>query len=115
MRVAIIGSRELNIDIRPAILEHLPASTSEIVSGGAVGVDAVAKEVARELGIPFTEFLPDYDTYGKRAPLVRNDRIVEYADMVLGFWDGRSRGTQYVIGECLKRGKRIVYIPLKGD
>lgn len=115
MRVAIIGSRELATDIRPSILKHLPASTSEIVSGGARGVDAVAKEVAQELGIPFTEFLPDYETYGKRAPLVRNDRIVEYADMVLGFWDGESRGTQYVIGECLKRGKRIVYIPLKGE
>lgn len=115
MRVAIIGSRELTVDIRQAILDHLPPSTSEIVSGGAKGVDAIAKEIAGQLGIPFTEFLPDYQTYGKRAPLVRNDRIVDYADMVLSFWDGQSRGTQYVIGECLKRGKRIVYIPLKGD
>ena len=46
---------------------------------------------------------------------MRNDRIIEYADMVLAFWDGDSHGTQYVIGECLKRGKRVVYIPLKGD
>ncbi len=115
MRVAIIGSRDVTTDIRRAIRDHLPPSTSEIVSGGAKGVDTIAKEIAHELGIPFREFLPDYAAYGKRAPLVRNDRIIEYVDMVLGFWDGKSRGTQYVLGECLKRGKRVIYIPLKGD
>ena len=112
MKVAIVGSRGLSVeDFSP----YLPPETTEIVSGGAKGVDQIAKAVAKELGIPFTEFLPDYKTYGKRAPLVRNDRIVEYADMVLALWDGESRGTQYVIGECLNRGKRVVYVPLKGE
>ncbi len=115
MRVAVIGSRCEDDGLEELIQEHLPPYTTEIVSGGAKGVDHAAKTVAGNLGIPFTEFLPDYKMYGKRAPLVRNDRIIEYADMVLAFWDGDSHGTQYVIGECLKRGKRVVYIPLKGD
>lgn len=115
MRVAVIGSRCEEDGLAEQIREHLPPYATEIVSGGAKGVDRVAKTVADELGIPFTEFLPDYKAYGKRAPLVRNDRIIDYADMVLAFWDGDSHGTQYVIGECLKRGKRVVYIPLKGD
>ncbi len=115
MRVAVIGSRCEEDGLADLIRDHLPPYTTEIVSGGAKGVDQVARAVAKELGIPLTEFLPDYETYGKRAPLVRNDRIVDYADMVLAFWDGDSHGTQYVIGECLKRGKRVVYIPLKGE
>jgi hypothetical protein len=112
MRVAIIGSRNAPADAVERIRKHLPPSTSEIVSGGADGIDTAAKELAKELGIPLKEFLPDYALFGKRAPLVRNDQIVDYADMVLAFWDGESRGTQYVIGECLKRQKRVVYISL---
>ena len=115
MRVAIIGSREIRENIDDLIRSHLPPSTSQIISGGAIGVDEVAKRIANELGIPFLELLPDYQTYGKRAPLVRNDAIIEKADMVLAVWDGQSHGTQYVIGECLKRGKRVVYLPLKGE
>ena len=115
MRVAVIGSRHIPSDAAELIKEHLPDFTTEIVSGGATGIDTVAKAVAKELGIPCKEFLPDYARFGKRAPLVRNDEIIDYADMVLAFWDGESHGTQYVIGECLKKSKRVIYIPLKGD
>lgn len=115
MRVAVIGSREVGEHIEAQIRDALPPYTSEIVSGGAKGVDQAAKAVAAQLGIPFCEYVPDYDRYGKRAPLVRNDRIIERADMVLAFWDGESAGTKYVIAECLKKGKRVIYIPLEGD
>ena len=115
MRVAVIGSRDADEQVLDLIRKHLPPYTTEIVSGGAKGVDRAAGQIAAEEGIPFREFLPDYTAHGKRAPLVRNDRIIEYADMVLAFWDGESHGTKYVIGECLKRGKRVVYIPLEGE
>lgn len=52
-----------------------------------------------------TEFLPDYKTYGRAAPIVRNKLIVSYADVVYAFWDGRSKGTKYVIDLCAKLGK----------
>ena len=112
MKVAVIGSRGLWVG---DLGKYLPEGTTEIVSGGARGIDTCAKNYAVKNNIKLTEFLPKYEKFGKVAPLMRNDEIIEYADMVLGFWDGKSRGTQYVIGECLKRGKRIVYIPLKGD
>ncbi len=115
MRVAVIGSRDADESVEALIRDNLPPYTTEIVSGGAKGVDEAARKVAAALGIPFREFLPDYDTYGKRAPLVRNDQIIDYADMVLAFWDGKSSGTKYVVASCLKRSKRVVYIPLKGE
>ncbi len=109
MKVAIIGSRKLWID---NLEEYLPKSTEEIVSGGAKGIDACAKEYALKNGIKYTEFRPDYRRYGRGAPLKRNIQIAEYADLVLAFWDGSSRGTNHVINYCSEMGKRynIIFI-----
>lgn len=117
MLVAVIGSRNAPTDAVDRICEHLPPYTTGIISGGAEGIDKAAREAAARLGLPMEEYLPDYATYGKRAPLVRNDTIIDRADLVLAFWDGKSHGTRYVIGECLKKSKRVIYIPLdnKGD
>ncbi len=115
MKVAIIGSRTAPENAEELIRSQLPDTISEIVSGGAVGIDQAAARVAAEQGIPLTVILPDYDTYGRRAPLKRNDEIIDRADMVLAFWDGHSRGTQYVIAECVKRGRFVRVIPLKGE
>lgn len=97
MKVAVIGSRDLYV---ADIGSHLPAGCTEIVSGGARGVDTCAARYARDLGLKLTVFLPDYESYGKRAPLIRNREIVNYADRVVAFWNGTSHGTQYVINYC---------------
>ncbi len=117
MLVAVVGSRKAPANAVELICENMPSYATGIVSGGAVGIDTAAKEAANRLGLPIEEFLPDYAQYGKRAPLVRNERIIERADLVLAFWDGQSHGTRHVIAECLNRGKRVIYIPLedKGD
>lgn len=113
MKVAIIGSRGLLVgDLTP----YLPPDTTEIVSGGAMGIDRCAARYAREKGLILTEFLPDYEQYGRGAPLRRNLQIIDYADLVLAFWDGTSRGTRYVIENCQKKGKPIkVFMPEKPE
>ena len=109
MKVAVIGSRNLKVD---DLGKYLPEGVTEIVSGGARGVDTCAREYALANGIKLTEFLPEYDKYGRGAPLRRNITIIEYADLVLAFWDGSSRGTKYVIDNCKKRGVPVkVYVP----
>ena len=97
MKIAVIGSRGITV---PDLEKYLPHETTEIVSGGAKGVDTSAKEYATAHDIKRTEFLPEYDKYGRYAPLKRNISIIEYADIVLVFWDGKSRGTKYVIEKC---------------
>lgn len=104
MKVAVIGSRGLKVN---DLEKYLPEETTEIVSGGAKGVDTSAKEYANANGIKLTEFLPKYDIYGNSAPLKRNIEIIEYADIVLAFWDGKSRGTKFVIDNCKKRGVQL--------
>lgn len=99
MKVAVIGSRGICVS---DLKKYLPEQTTEIVSGGAKGVDASAKEYALSHGVKLTEFLPDYKKYGRGAPLKRNITIIEYADIVIAFWDGQSRGTKHVIDNCKK-------------
>lgn len=102
MKVAIVGSRGLFVeDFTP----YLPAETAEIVSGGAKGIDTCAAVYAKAHGLVLTEFKPDYKHYGRGAPLKRNLEIVAYADLVLIFWDGVSRGSRFVIDACEKSGK----------
>ena len=104
MKVAVIGSRGLTVE---NLGDYLPEGTDEIVSGGARGIDACAREYAGKAGLRLTEFLPDYARYGRGAPLKRNEKIVAYADLVLAFWDGASRGTKHVIATCEKAGKPV--------
>ncbi len=104
MRIAIIGSRSLTIKDFGL---YLPKDATEIISGGAKGVDSSAREYALSHGLKLTEFLPEYDKYRRSAPLKRNIRIIEYADLVLAFWDGKSHGTKFVIDKCRKLGVPI--------
>ena len=107
MKLAVIGSRTLeDTDME----QYLPAGITEIVTGGAKGIDTAAMRYAEEHGIPVKVFLPDYKRYGRGAPLRRNTEIIDYSDEVLALWDGKSRGTAFVIKECEKRGKKVQVI-----
>ncbi len=65
MRVAVIGSRGLQVD---HLENYLPEGVTEIVSGGAKGIDTCAKNYALLHGLKLTEFLPEYSRYGRGAP-----------------------------------------------
>ena len=107
MKLAIFGSRNI---ILPNIEEYLPDGVSEIVSGGAKGIDSEAAKLAISHNIKLTEFRPDYRRYGRGAPLKRNVQIADYADAGLAFWDGSSRGTKYTIDLFRKREKPITVV-----
>ena len=109
MKLAIVGSRGItNIDVAP----YIPSGVTEIVSGGARGVDTLAREYAAR-GILLVEFLPQYERYGHAAPLKRNAEIAVYADEVLAFWDGRSKGTQSALAEFRIRGKKVTVVTVE--
>lgn len=105
MKVAVTGSRGIVID---NLNEYLPPDVDEIITGGARGVDACARRYAEETGIRYREFLPEYNKYGRAAPILRNKQIVEYADIVVAFWDGKSKGTMNTIETAKKLGKRVI-------
>lgn len=82
MKTAVIGSRGLCVS---DIGKYLPEGTDEIVSGGAAGIDTCAKIYAEKNNLKLTEFLPEYNRYGRGAPLRRNLQIIDYADEVVAF------------------------------
>lgn len=111
MKIAVIGSRTLNV---ADLGRYLPEGTTEIVSGGAKGIDTCAREYAQKNGLKLTEFLPEYNRYGRGAPLKRNLQIIHYADEVIAFWDGSSKGTKYVIDHCKQENIKVtVYLQQK--
>ena len=112
MRVAVVGSRSLEV---PNLEIYLPSEVTEIVSGGARGVDSSARKYATDNGIKIVEFLPDYSLLGRGAPLKRNLEIIKYSDYVLAFWDGVSKGTKYVIDNCNKMGVSLKVVSLKNS
>ena len=57
MRIAIIGSRTIKVE---NFESYIPPNVSEIVSGGARGIDVQAAEYAKSNSIPLMEFLPEY-------------------------------------------------------
>lgn len=73
MKIAIVGSRSIAVN---NLGDYLPENTTEIVSGGAIGVDRSARNYAKTHNIKLKEFLPEYERYGRSAPLKRNLQIM---------------------------------------
>ena len=114
MRVAIIGSRSVELNEEQDVLPYLPENTTGIVSGGAEGADQIAEHIAEFLHVPLTVFRPDYARFQRRAPLERNRDIVQHADYVIALWDGSSRGTAHAIEQCIKEYKPVRVLICRG-
>lgn len=80
----------------------------QIVSGTAKGADSLGEKYAKENGIDIARFPADWDAYGKKAGYLRNTEMAHYADVLLVFWDGKSKGTQHMIKLMLKKQKPIL-------
>lgn len=108
MKVLVCGSRTID---DPAVVsqavEKSGISPTQIISGGARGVDRFAGEYAAAKGIEFTEYLADWDKYGKRAGFIRNYAVVGAADAVIAVWDGESSGTKHSIDLARSSGKPV--------
>lgn len=100
MKVAVIGSRTIkDVDIS----RFIPPDATLIISGGAVGVDTLAEGYADKKGIEKLILYPDYELYGRSAPLIRDKLIVDHADLVIAVWDGSSKGTEFTISYAKRR------------
>ena len=84
--------------------------TALFMHGGARGVDRIADNILKLKNANTEVHNPDYYKYGKVAPLIRDNEIVDKADKIYAFWNGRSRGTKYVISYAGKRHKKIEVI-----
>ncbi len=120
MKLAIIGSREFGskLEVWAMISDYIKGLIGltglEIISGGAKGVDTWAVEWAKASNIP-TEVIKPINPANKFSYLLRNVEIITKADKIIAFWDGKSKGTKFVIDYARKRNKQIVVLRLPQD
>ncbi len=128
MKIAVVGSRDFikesaveafidqilmmeykNFPCNP--YHDLTNNDIIIVSGGARGVDKYAETFANRNGIKTKIFEANWNRYGKRAGFLRNELIINEADKVIAFWDGKSKGTKHSIDLAIKANKPLdIYI-----
>ena len=91
------------------VLSQMIGPADRIMSGCAPGADTLAIEYADErLGERKVLKRPaDWDKYGKSAGFRRNHQMALEADVLIAFWDGRSKGTKNMIEEAHKAGLEI--------
>ena len=97
MKTIVAGSRTITDKEKIYAVLNEMAGITEVVSGGAEGVDLIGEDWAIENGIPVKRFDPDWKLYGKQAGKVRNTQMARYADRLVAFWDGKSNGTKHMI------------------
>lgn len=115
MRLAIVGTRTFtNYEfLRKKILKkYYISDITEIVSGGAEGVDTLAEQFAEEYNIPLKVYKPDWTKYGKKAGAIRNKKIVNRCDVGIAFWDKKSIGTKITIDMSEIAGKKFKVIKI---
>lgn len=76
-----------------------------IISGGCRGTDKLGERYAKDRGYNLEVFNADWDRYGKKAGVLRNEEMVKNADYVIAFWDGVSPGTFNLLSLAKRYGK----------
>ena len=123
MKLGITGSRSItefefipyfrmqNKDFRAFCRRHGLGrrKITEVITGGARGIDTLAFQAAEALGIRNLQFLPDRAKFrGKmilKAFQARNEQIVDCCDVLLAVWNGKSRGTKNTLTYARKVNK----------
>lgn len=127
MRVIVAGSRSITDEPLIAYVMGLGMGTlglaTEVVTGCAPGVDAVAAKIAREYREPFPvkEFPAAWGDINVEGAVVRtrtngskynvlaghqrNQKMAEYADALIAIWDGKSTGTKDMISRMERLSK----------
>lgn len=98
MKVIIAGSRDITdlYLVEDAVLMS-KFEITEVVSGGARGVDKLGEVFANYLSIPVKMFQADWAKFGKSAGHRRNKEMAQYSDALIAVWDGVSPGTKSMI------------------
>jgi len=123
MKVIIAGSRSItDFETIKKAVDSCPFSITEVVSGGAKGVDLLGEKYAEGEKIPIKVFKPlwkeleasgaiiktnSYGKYNAKAGIDRNKQMGDYADGLIAVWDGYSKGTKHMVSYMQKLGKKV--------
>jgi hypothetical protein len=115
-KVIIAGGRDfddsdlLDKSAGAALRYKIATSRVEVVCGKANGADTLGEVWALDNGISVRYFPADWDKHGKKAGYLRNEEMAKYADALLAFWDGKSKGTKHMIDLAKKHKLKVKVI-----
>ncbi len=117
MKVIIAGCRDMdNVSLVYKAIENCGFKFTQIVSGGASGVDTIGENLAMLHGYSVKVFPAEWRKHGNAAGPIRNKEMAEYADGLLAVWDGSSKGTKNMISQMQKLNKPVyVYMVKKNE
>jgi hypothetical protein len=77
------------------LLRNKPPSL--IIEGGARGVDSIARQYALDRGIAVATFHANWDKFGKRAGILRNESMAKVGTHLIAFVAENSIGTRDMV------------------
>ena len=110
-KVIVAGSRNYNnkefIYNKLDILLSKVNKPVQIVSGLAKGVDSIAVDYAQDKGLYLKTFEAHWDKHGKKAGILRNIEMGDYADALIAFRLNNSTGTSHMINYAKSKNLKI--------
>lgn len=111
MKAVICGSRSIKdfkvVNEYLSLLKQQGLEISEIVSGCAIGPDKLGETWAAANGVNISRWPAEWKKYGISAGFIRNKQMAEYCDIVIAFWDGKSKGTKHMIDYAKSLNKKV--------
>lgn len=111
MKTIIAGSRSV---IDYALVENACRNCgwtiTEVVNGGARGVDRLGQLWAVNHRVPVRLFPANWKLHGIKAGMIRNREMALYADALIAIWDGMSHGTKHMIWQAEHARLRIFVV-----
>jgi hypothetical protein len=118
MKLIVAGGRDYTDKFCSTLnyrIGRMSEPVTEVVCGMAKGADRVGFEWAVMNDIPVARFPAEWDKWGKGAGYRRNAEMAKYADALLAFWDGESKGTKHMIDLANKEGLLIAVYDYTGQ
>lgn len=111
-RVIVAGSRCFNdYGLLEQELDKLFKENGEfvgkeikIISGMALGADALAIDYASNHNLTKILFPANWKRYSRIAGFLRNEDMLSVATHLIAFWDGKSNGTRHMIEIAKAKG-----------
>lgn len=123
--IIIAGSRDFSDytivkkSLKNFLISKQTTDKPTIICGMARGADILGYRLAKEFKLPLKEFPADW-SIGKSAGYIRNEQMAKYAQehgngVLLAFWDGKSKGTNWMIKLAKKYNLEIHIYNFEGE
>ena len=92
--------------------EEFVGKEIKIISGVALGTDALAIDYADKHKLTKILFPANWKRYPLVAGFLRNEDMLSVATHLVAFWDGKSKGTESSINQARRLGKHVEIVKI---